>query len=519
MESCIAAVCKNFPPLSYKAMASKFGTSLSSGAGAIDLTSYAKRTDLNAVARVQAELQQKLPTIEQKVDTVQKSEGPRGAKGDKGEKGPRGAKGDKGEKGPRGAKGDKGEKGDRGETGETGPMGEQGFQGEPGPAGLRGEKGDRGEAGATGLQGARGEPGTQGMRGLKGEKGEKGGRGKQGLQGETGPKGDTGEKGDKGDRGEKGLQGLRGNKGEKGDKGDRGEQGPRGNKGDTGPRGESAVGRLFKSKHSFEDDLYCQLWFDLSMFNSITRSGSDFNITNSTDVVGHDGNRYSFKQYNTTPIVEKLLAKDADGLFYLKQFNTPEYSLETGFNYQGLITPTTDITLIAVYSVPTERDANSFGYSPITLRGSNATNLTEFRLDMSTWYDRQNLADKFVLYIPGSSIPIDISGTDLSVVVNLQKATGKARVGDLAGRKICLMLERAHTGQHRIYINGVEIYSHTDTTSILSTYIGGSIRIGAPNIGSTINSSNVYYGAALLRRLTDTEKLQYVEALREVYRF
>ena len=365
-------------------MASKFGTSLSSGAGAIDLTAYAKRTDLNAVARVQAELQQKLPTIEQKVDIVQKSEGPRGAKGDKGEKG------------------------DRGETGETGPMGEQGFQGEPGPAGLRGEKGDRGEAGATGLQGARGEPGTQGMRGLKGEKGEKGGRGKQGLQGETGPKGDTGEKGDKGetgykgkqgenrDRGEKGLQGLRGNKGEKGDKGDRGEQGPRGNKGDTGPRGESAVGRLFKSKHSFEDGLYCQLWFDLSMFNSITRSGSDFNITNSTDVVGHDGNRYSFKQYNTTPIVEKLLAKDADGLFYLKQFNTPEYSLETGFNYQGLITPTTDITLIAVYSVPTERDANSFGYSPITLRGSNATNLTEFRLDMSTWYDRQNLADKFV---------------------------------------------------------------------------------------------------------------------------
>ena len=53
----------------------------------------------------------------------------------------------------------------------------------------------------------------------------------------------------------------------------------------------------------------------MSMFNSITRSGSVFNITNSTDVVGHDGNRYSFKQYNTIPIVEKLLAKDADGLF------------------------------------------------------------------------------------------------------------------------------------------------------------------------------------------------------------
>ena len=55
-------------------MVSVFGTSLS--AGRADLTSYAKRTDLNAIARVQAELQQKLPAIEVKVDTVQKSEGP-----------------------------------------------------------------------------------------------------------------------------------------------------------------------------------------------------------------------------------------------------------------------------------------------------------------------------------------------------------------------------------------------------------------------------------------------------------
>ena len=51
-------------------MVSVFGTSLS--AGRVDFTSYAKRTDLNAIARVQAELQQKLPAIEQKVDTVQK---------------------------------------------------------------------------------------------------------------------------------------------------------------------------------------------------------------------------------------------------------------------------------------------------------------------------------------------------------------------------------------------------------------------------------------------------------------
>ena len=64
-------------------MVTVFGTSLSTGR--VDLTSYAKRTDLNAIARVQANLQQKLPAIEQKVDTLQKSEGPRGEQGSKGE--------------------------------------------------------------------------------------------------------------------------------------------------------------------------------------------------------------------------------------------------------------------------------------------------------------------------------------------------------------------------------------------------------------------------------------------------
>ena len=49
-------------------MVSVFGTSLL--AGRVDLTSYAKRMDLNAIARVQAELQQKLPAFDLKVDTV-----------------------------------------------------------------------------------------------------------------------------------------------------------------------------------------------------------------------------------------------------------------------------------------------------------------------------------------------------------------------------------------------------------------------------------------------------------------
>ena len=72
-------------------MVSVFGTNLSTGR--VDLSPYAKRTDLNAIARVQAELQQKLPAIELKVDTVQTSEGPRG------EQGPKGEKGDKGDEG------------------------------------------------------------------------------------------------------------------------------------------------------------------------------------------------------------------------------------------------------------------------------------------------------------------------------------------------------------------------------------------------------------------------------------
>ena len=99
----------------------------------------------------------------------------------------------------------------------------------------------------------------------------------------------------------------------------------------------------------------------------------------------------------------------------------------------------------------------------------------------------------------------------------MQKAIGIACVGDLVGKKICLMLERVHTGQHNIYNNGVQIYTHMDTSQIVSDVSVGKIRIDAPNTGAS-NSSSVYYGAALLRRLTDTERIQYVEALREVFK-
>ena len=79
------------------------------------------------------------------------------------------------------------------------------------------------------------------------------------------------------------------------------------------------------------------------------------------------------------------------------------------------------------------------------------------------------------------------------------------------------MLERIHTWQHNIYINGVLIYNVV-TSPIVRNFSVGKIRIGAPNTGAN-NSSNVYYGAALLRQLTDTERIQYVEALREAFKF
>ena len=84
-----------------------------------------------------------------------------------------------------------------------------------------------------------------------------------------------------------------------------------------------------------------------------------------------------------------------------------------------------------------------------------------------------------------------------------------------SGKK-CLLLERIYTGQQNIYINGVLIYTHMDTSPIARDFGVEKIRIGAPNAGANI-SSNVYYGATLRRQLTDTEIIQYVEALQEFF--
>ena len=100
-----------------------------------------------------------------------------------------------------------------------------------------------------------------------------------------------------------------------------------------------------------------------------------------------------------------------------------------------MITLNSDITLVAFYSIPTGLGNNSFGYSPITLSGSNdGTSITNFRLHISTWYDRENVTDKLVLYILSTETSIEI-GNDLDVVIILQKSMEIVCVGDLAGKK------------------------------------------------------------------------------------
>lgn len=91
-----------------------------------------------------------------------------------------------------------GPKGDKGETGERGPQGLQGLTGPQGPQGIQGERGPEGPRGSDGLQGPIGPQGVQGERGQDGQAGPKGERGEQGQVGPTGPQGPIGLTGPKG---------------------------------------------------------------------------------------------------------------------------------------------------------------------------------------------------------------------------------------------------------------------------------------------------------------------------------
>lgn len=95
-----------------------------------------------------------------------------------------------------------GPKGDKGEPGERGPQGDPGQQGERGP---QGDVGPRGSDGVPGPQGPAGDPGPRGADGLQGPAGETGPRGADGLPGPAGPAGPAGPVGLTGPKGADGV--------------------------------------------------------------------------------------------------------------------------------------------------------------------------------------------------------------------------------------------------------------------------------------------------------------------------
>ena len=80
-----------------------------------------------------------------------------------------------------GPKGDKGEPGERGPQGDTGPRGVDGLQGPIGPQGIQGERGQDGQRGERGEQGPIGETGPAGPQGPIGLTGPKGENGRDGV--------------------------------------------------------------------------------------------------------------------------------------------------------------------------------------------------------------------------------------------------------------------------------------------------------------------------------------------------
>lgn len=78
----------------------------------------------------------------------------------------------------------------------------------PGPKGDKGETGERGPIGPQGLTGPRGADGPQGLQGERGQDGQRGERGEQGPIGQTGPAGPQGPIGLTGPKGENGRDGV-----------------------------------------------------------------------------------------------------------------------------------------------------------------------------------------------------------------------------------------------------------------------------------------------------------------------
>lgn len=205
-----------------------------------------------AVKISKSEINKRVSSIQEQLDSIkiiQGPAGPVGPKGDSGEDaipiiveavGPQGNKGDKGDKGEQGntlheaglyderlvlkftdgekidvgkVVGPRGGQGIQGIIGEQGPLGLTGLQGESGPIGPQGVKGDKGDKGDIGNSGTRGLVGIQGNDGVKGDKGDRGDQGREGEKGQTGQMGLTGSKGDTGEKGDTGQKGPQGQDG------------------------------------------------------------------------------------------------------------------------------------------------------------------------------------------------------------------------------------------------------------------------------------------------------------------
>lgn len=148
-----------------------------------DVESLKSRTDNDTVYDDSA-LKQRVEALEnrpgvdvsqlatkEELRTISLTPGPKGDKGEPGERGPQGAPGQQGERGPQG---DTGPRGADGVPGPTGPQGPTGQQGVPGPQGLQGATGETGPRGADGLPGPAGPAGPAGPVGATGPKGADG---------------------------------------------------------------------------------------------------------------------------------------------------------------------------------------------------------------------------------------------------------------------------------------------------------------------------------------------------------
>jgi len=150
---------------------------------------------------------------------VNGSQGLQGLPGEKGDKGDRGDQGIPGVNGTNGAPGEKGEKGDKGDTGEQGIPGINGTNGAPGEKGeqgLQGIPGINGTQGLKGEDGADGQPGQDGYTPIKGVDYFDGINGSQGPQGQSGSQGLPGLNGTPGVKGEQGIPGVNGTQGPQG---------------------------------------------------------------------------------------------------------------------------------------------------------------------------------------------------------------------------------------------------------------------------------------------------------------